>query len=105
MLLERLGCFNDENKDCFSYLEFRVRSSVLSLVNLTLPQHERDAENPFWLRELGEQARTYLSQTVAEGGPDVSTDMLLQQLEVDRLQEVDPERDRQVFQSGLWLLG
>ena len=85
MLLEGLGCFNDENKDGFSYLEFIVWSSILYLVNLALPQHERYTENPFRLRELGEQARTYLRQAVAEGGPDVSTAMLLQQLEVDRL--------------------
>ena len=85
MMLERLGCFNDENMDGFSYLEFRVWSSILYLVNLALPEHERNAENPFRLRELGEQARTYLRQTVAEGGPDVSTAVLLQQLEVNRL--------------------
>ena len=54
MLLEGLGCFNNENKDGFSYLEFRVWSSILYLVNLALPQHERYTENPFRLRELGE---------------------------------------------------
>ena len=66
---------------------------------LALAQHVRDASDPLRLRQLGEHARSNLGQTVAKSRPDVGVGVFVQQLEVGRLQEVNPKSNRQVLQS------